>query len=76
MVDFAPVAGQLRVLLNGTADNQLSAPTPCTEYTVGDLLDHLLALTYECRNAASPRRVADLFNTRFLPVRQAWSHEC
>ncbi|SFB07286.1 TIGR03086 family protein [Amycolatopsis marina] len=52
MVDFAPVAGQLKMLLNGTTDNQLSAPTPCTEYTVGDLLDHLMALTYEFRTAA------------------------
>lgn len=52
MLDFAPVAGQLKVLLNGTADSQLSAPTPCTEYTVGDLLDHLMALTHEFRTAA------------------------
>lgn len=52
MVDLAPVAGQLKLLLGGTADNQLSAPTPCTEYTVGDLLDHLMALTLAFRSAA------------------------
>ena len=52
MVDLAPVAGQLKLLLGGTADNQLSAPTPCTEYTVGDLLDHLMALTLAFRFAA------------------------
>ena len=33
-------------------DDQLGAPTPCPDYTVGDLLDHIVALAVAFREAA------------------------
>ncbi|GAB3838504.1 TIGR03086 family metal-binding protein [Micromonospora andamanensis] len=50
--DFAPAAHALRTLLPGVADDQLTDPTPCTGWTVGDLLDHLVGLTFAFRTAA------------------------
>jgi uncharacterized protein (TIGR03086 family) len=48
MLDLAPAAGEMARLIRGIADDQLSDPTPCTEYTLGDLLDHVdgLALAF------------------------------
>ncbi|MEV2240615.1 TIGR03086 family metal-binding protein [Micromonospora sp. NPDC049891] len=47
-----PAARALKALLPGVADDQLSAPTPCESWTVGDLLDHLMGLTLAFRTAA------------------------
>jgi len=44
-LDFDPPVRQLRALLLGIPDDLLSAPTPCTEWTVGDLLDHIMDFT-------------------------------
>lgn len=52
-LDLAPAGRQLTTLVAGTSDAQLSARTPCAEYTVGDLLDHLVGLTMEFTNAAT-----------------------
>ncbi len=52
MLDLGPPARQVITLLEGVRDEQLSAPTPCTDYTVGDLLDHVMGLTAEFRQAA------------------------
>lgn len=41
LIDLRPAAAQLAALVRGVADGQLTAPTPCTEYRVGDLLDHI-----------------------------------
>ncbi|QSB05009.1 TIGR03086 family metal-binding protein [Natronoglycomyces albus] len=35
----------LIAVANGVADDQLSAPTPCSEYTVRELLNHLFYVT-------------------------------
>lgn len=51
--DLAPAARRLTVLLDGVHDNRLTAPTPCTEYSVADLLDHLVGLTVAFRDAAT-----------------------
>jgi uncharacterized protein (TIGR03086 family) len=48
-----PSVRQLKTLLSGTVDSQLSAPTPCESTTVGDLLDHLMGLTIAFRDAAT-----------------------
>ncbi|MDQ3931480.1 MAG: TIGR03086 family metal-binding protein [Actinomycetota bacterium] len=53
MIDLDPPARQLKTLLHGIADEQLSAATPCESYTVADLLDHLVGLTMEFRDAAT-----------------------
>jgi len=48
MFDLGPAAQQLSRVVRGVRDEQLSAPTPCPDYTVGDLLEHVhgLALAF------------------------------
>ncbi len=41
LLDLRPAARQLAALVRGVTDGQLTAPTPCPEYTVGDLVDHI-----------------------------------
>jgi uncharacterized protein (TIGR03086 family) len=41
VIDVRPACGRMIELLAGVADDQLTLPTPCTEYTVGDLVDHV-----------------------------------
>ncbi|MEV0051177.1 TIGR03086 family metal-binding protein [Saccharopolyspora shandongensis] len=41
MIDLKPACGRMNDLLATIADDQLAAPTPCAEYTVGDLIDHV-----------------------------------
>jgi uncharacterized protein (TIGR03086 family) len=42
-------ADRMATLLRGVTDDQLSGPTPCPAYTVGDLIDHIggLALGFQ-----------------------------
>ncbi|MGH3506743.1 MAG: TIGR03086 family metal-binding protein [Nocardioidaceae bacterium] len=48
MFDLAPAAGEAARLLRGISDDQLDDPTPCTEYRIRDLADHIggLALAF------------------------------
>jgi uncharacterized protein (TIGR03086 family) len=41
MLDLRPSAHRLAALVRNVTDDQLAAPTPCPEYSVGDLLDHI-----------------------------------
>ncbi len=47
-VDLAPAARRLAHLVGSVPDELLAGPTPCPEYTVGDLVDHVggLALAF------------------------------
>ncbi|HEU4348862.1 MAG TPA: TIGR03086 family metal-binding protein [Actinoplanes sp.] len=56
-LDFDPPVRQLRALLLGVTDEDLTAPTPCPEWTVGDLLDHLMGLSWAYAQAA--RKLTD-----------------
>lgn len=49
-VDLRPTTTRLAALVRGVRDDQLSAPTPCPDWTVGDLVDHVggLALAFTC----------------------------
>jgi uncharacterized protein (TIGR03086 family) len=40
-VDLTPAARQLADLIAGIPDDALDAPTPCGDYTIGDLVDHV-----------------------------------
>ena len=40
-IDLGPAAQQLAALVRNVPDDMLDAPTPCPEYRVGDLLDHI-----------------------------------
>ncbi|MDX8031639.1 TIGR03086 family metal-binding protein [Lentzea sp. BCCO 10_0856] len=52
MFDLTPAADQLAVLVRNVSDGDLKAPTPCPEYTVGDLLDHVNGLSVAFTMAA------------------------
>ena len=51
-LDFDPPVRQLRALLLGIDDDDMTAPTPCDEWTVGDLLDHIMDFTRAFTQAA------------------------
>jgi uncharacterized protein (TIGR03086 family) len=40
-VDLMPAAQRLADLVRGIPDDVVDAPTPCPDYTVGDLVDHI-----------------------------------
>ncbi|MGH9027711.1 MAG: TIGR03086 family metal-binding protein [Acidimicrobiia bacterium] len=50
--DLGPAARQLADLAAGVDDDQLPEPTPCPDYTLGDLLDHVGGLALAFRAAA------------------------
>ncbi|WP_243058626.1 TIGR03086 family metal-binding protein [Nocardioides sp. SR21] len=52
-IDFGPATSAVAHLVRGVRDDQLGAPTPCPDYTVGDLLDHLGGLAIAFRDAAT-----------------------
>jgi uncharacterized protein (TIGR03086 family) len=56
-LDLDPPVRQLRALLLGVDDRDLSAPTPCPGWSVATLLDHLVSLAGAFTEAA--RRGAD-----------------
>ncbi|HWE67954.1 MAG TPA: TIGR03086 family metal-binding protein [Acidimicrobiales bacterium] len=41
MIDLKPASRQMAGLLAGVSGDQLADSTPCTEYHVGDLIDHV-----------------------------------
>jgi len=45
MHDFTPATRRMAELVAGVSEDSLGAPTPCSDYTVGDLLDHIGSLT-------------------------------
>ncbi|GAA1566531.1 TIGR03086 family metal-binding protein [Actinomadura kijaniata] len=45
MPDLGPAARRMADLVSGVADERLADPTPCPEYTVGDLIDHVNGLS-------------------------------
>jgi uncharacterized protein (TIGR03086 family) len=56
-IDFGPATATMRRLVLGTSDEQLNDPTPCTEYTVGDLIHHIGGLTLAFTGAAHKQPV-------------------
>lgn len=52
MHDLLPTARRLGALVTAVDDARLDAPTPCPEYTVGDLLDHIGGLAVAFTEAA------------------------
>jgi uncharacterized protein (TIGR03086 family) len=56
--DLGPAATTVARVLAGITDEQLTAPTPCPRYTVGDLLDHVAGLSLAFRAAATKTPLA------------------
>jgi uncharacterized protein (TIGR03086 family) len=52
LIDFGPATATMRRLVLGTSDDRLGDPTPCSEYRVGDLVDHIGGLTLAFTAAA------------------------
>lgn len=53
MIDLVPAAQRSGALLAAITDEQLTEPTPCPRYTLGDLLDHVDGLAQAFTNAAT-----------------------
>jgi uncharacterized protein (TIGR03086 family) len=53
MIDLEPATRTLTDLVRGIRNDQLTAPTPCTESTIGDLLDHIDGLSIAFTAAAT-----------------------
>jgi uncharacterized protein (TIGR03086 family) len=53
VLDLEPPARQLITLAEAVTDDMLQAPTPCGDYTVEDLLAHVMGLTVAFRDAAA-----------------------
>ncbi|TQK73299.1 TIGR03086 family metal-binding protein [Nocardioides sp. SLBN-35] len=57
-LDLGPATTTLSDLVASVTDDQLALPTPCTAYSVGDLVEHVgglaLAFTEAARKAPSP----------------------
>src|SRR5688572_12492460 len=51
-IDLVPATQQMAALVTAVRDDQLALPTPCSKYTVGDLLDHIGGLTVAFERAA------------------------
>lgn len=56
-LDFDPPVRQLRALLLGINNDGLSEQTPCGDWSLGDLLDHIMNLTWAFTQAA--RKLTD-----------------
>ena len=59
-IDFGPATRAVTAVLAGIRDDQLADPTPCPDFSVADLLDHLsglsLAFTLAATQGAAPGR--------------------
>lgn len=51
-LDLGPATSTLAGLVRAVGDDQLTAPTPCEDYAVGDLLDHIGGLAVAFTGAA------------------------
>jgi uncharacterized protein (TIGR03086 family) len=52
VIDLRPAATNLSAVISAVSDEALGLPTPCREYSVRDLLDHIAGLTIAFGGAA------------------------
>jgi uncharacterized protein (TIGR03086 family) len=53
MIDLGPAASRMSQLIAGISDDRLPGPTPCPDYTLADLLDHVAGLSRAFAAAAA-----------------------
>lgn len=58
--DLRPAARIMAELAEPITDDMLERPTPCSEYRLGDILDHCVGLTHAFTAAARKQAVAGL----------------
>jgi uncharacterized protein (TIGR03086 family) len=51
-IDLGPAVAQLKTVLGGVSDDALAGPTPCPDWDVGALIDHVVGLTWAFTCAA------------------------
>ena len=56
-LEFGPATQALAGVVAGVRDDQLGDPTPCDDYTVGDLVQHIGGLTLAFTGAAHKQPV-------------------
>jgi uncharacterized protein (TIGR03086 family) len=61
-VDLTPAAQRLADLVARVRDDELSGPTPCPAYTLGDLIEHVGGLALAFRAAAEKDVASPLVN--------------
>jgi uncharacterized protein (TIGR03086 family) len=63
VIDLKPACHRMTDVLAAITEDQLTSPTPCTEYSVGDLIDHVdgvaLGFTAIARKTHSERTDTD-----------------
>ncbi len=70
MIDLKPACHRMIGVLAGVTDDQLTWSSPCTEYTVGDLIDHVDQVS---RGAtALARRAAELPGPDAVHLESDW----
>lgn len=52
LLPFGPAAATTARMVSGVRDDQLAGPTPCPDWTVADLVDHIAGLTVAFTAAA------------------------
>jgi uncharacterized protein (TIGR03086 family) len=52
-LDLGPAAARMADLVHNVTDDQLEGPTPCPDYSLGDLLDHVGGLALAFTSAAA-----------------------
>jgi uncharacterized protein (TIGR03086 family) len=52
MIDLNPASTRLSALIEEVPEDALVDPTPCSDYSTGDLLDHIAGLTVAFGGAA------------------------
>jgi uncharacterized protein (TIGR03086 family) len=58
-LDLGPATQQMGTLVAGVSDDQLTEPTPCPDYTLGDLLEHVGGFTIGFTMAAQKKTSAE-----------------
>src|SRR2546430_13592878 len=55
MIDLVPATRRTAEVIANLGDHQLASPTPCPNYTLGDLLDHVNGLSQAFTDAATKK---------------------
>ncbi|MGD0083951.1 MAG: TIGR03086 family metal-binding protein [Acidimicrobiales bacterium] len=64
---FERALDQAAVLIAEVSDDQLSLPTPCTEFDVAALLNHLTGAVRRCGDAVEETELGELLETSEVP---------